>query len=203
MLWEHEVASSSLAVPTNVKKIIILSLFIFLLFLIAQVLLPKTINIPFPSLKSNPSVTSNPPNPSPPETVKVKRVVDGDTIELDNGKKVRYIGIDTPELKDPRKPVQCFAKEASDKNKELVEGKTVRLEKDVSDTDKFDRLLRYVYVVDNDLTFSALFVNEYLVKEGYAYASTFPPDVKYADLFLKAQTKAREQNKGLWKECNN
>jgi len=128
------------------------------------------------------------------ESILVKRVIDGDTIELVTGQKVRYIGIDTPETVDPRTTVQCFGKEASAKNKELVEGKTVRLEKDVSETDKYGRLLRYVYVDD-------LLVNEVLVKEGYAFSSTYPPDVKYQDLFIEAERQAREANVGLWGSC--
>lgn len=125
---------------------------------------------------------------------KVVKVIDGDTITLENGEVVRYIGIDTPETTHPSKPVQCFGKEASEKNKELVEGKMVRIEKDVSERDKYNRLLRYVWVGE-------IFVNDYLVREGYAYALTYPPDVKYADQFLKAQQEAREQNKGLWAGC--
>jgi micrococcal nuclease len=122
--------------------------------------------------------------------VLVIRVIDGDTIEIEGGQKVRYIGIDTPETVDPRKPVQCFGIEASNKNKELVEGKKVVLEKDVSETDKYGRLLRYIYV-------DGLFVNDHLVREGYAYAYTYPPNVKYTDQFLEAQKEAKENNRGL------
>jgi len=128
-------------------------------------------------------------------TAKVVRVIDGDTIEIEGGVKVRYIGIDTPETVDPRKPVQCFGKEASAKNEELAGGKEVKLEKDVSETDKYGRLLRYVWVGD-------LLVNEYLVKEGYAQVSTYPPDVKYQERFLAAQKEARENNRGLWGACS-
>lgn len=126
----------------------------------------------------------------------VKRVIDGDTIELDNGQKVRYISIDTPETVHPSLPVQCFGQEASNKNKELVEGKMVKLEKDVSETDRYDRLLRYVYI-DN------IFVNDYLVRNGYAYADTVPPDVKYSEQFVQAQQEARQNNRGLWVSCSN
>lgn len=80
------------------------------------------------------------------DTVKVKRVVDGDTIELENGERLRYIGIDTPETKHPTKPVQCYGEDAYQINKKLVEGKTVKLVKDISEVDKYKRLLRYVYV---------------------------------------------------------
>jgi micrococcal nuclease len=128
---------------------------------------------------------------------RVIRVIDGDTIEVNvEGAihKVRYIGIDTPETVHPSEPVECFGKEASDKNSELVEGKIVRLEKDVSETDIYGRLLRYVWVGD-------IFVNDYLVRQGYAYAYTYPPDVKYAEQFAAAQIEARENNRGLWAIC--
>jgi len=127
-------------------------------------------------------------------TYSVTRVIDGDTIEIEGGYKVRYIGIDTPETVHPSKPVECFGIEASNKNKELVEGKRVRLEKDVSETDKYGRLLRYIWVGD-------VFVNDYLVRQGYAYASTYPPDVKYSEQFVRAQREARENNRGLWASC--
>lgn len=122
---------------------------------------------------------------------KVIKVIDGDTVVLDTGQVVRYIGVDTPESSQGR---ECFAKEATEKNKELVLGKKVRLEKDVSETDRYKRLLRYVYL-DN------IFINEILVYDGYATASTYPPDVKYADLFRQAEKYARENKKGLWGEC--
>jgi endonuclease YncB( thermonuclease family) len=81
--------------------------------------------------------------------------------------------------------------EATEANKRLVESKTVLLEKDVSETDRYGRLLRYVYMGD-------IFVNEELVKQGYAQASMYPPDVKYADLFIAAQREARAAERGLW-----
>lgn len=124
-------------------------------------------------------------------SVKVTRVVDGDTIAVENNQTVRYIGIDTPETVDPRRSVECFGKEASNKNKELVEGKLIKLEKDVSETDRFGRLLRYVYV-------DGIFVNDYLARNGYAHASSFPPDVKYQNQFLQAEKEARENKRGLW-----
>jgi micrococcal nuclease len=128
------------------------------------------------------------------ESALVAYIVDGDTIELENGQRVRYIGIDTPESVDERTSVQCFGKEASKKNAELVLNKRVRLEKDVSETDKYGRLLRYVYVDD-------VFVNDFLVREGYAYAASFPPDVKYRDKLHLAEQDAREANIGLWNYC--
>ncbi len=159
-------------------------------------------------VKPNPSVgiTTLPNEASSPavlsiegEKVMVTKVIDGDTIEIEGGARVRYIGIDTPETRDPRRPVGCFGKQASLKNKELVEGKVVILQKDISETDKYNRLLRYVFLPlqSNE----ALFVNDYLIREGYATVLSYPPDVKYIDQFLKAQQQAKEQNKGLWSEC--
>jgi micrococcal nuclease len=135
------------------------------------------------------------PSETDSNLVKVVRAVDGDTIEIEGGDKVRYIGIDTPETVDPRKPVQCFGVEASKKNKELVEGKTVRLEKDITDKDKYNRLLRYVYIGD-------VFVNLELVKQGFAYSYSYPPDIKYQDQFVKAQQEAQEAKRGLWGACS-
>jgi micrococcal nuclease len=126
------------------------------------------------------------------ENVQVARVVDGDTIELVGGERVRYIGVNAPESVKPNSAVECFGKEASAKNKELVEGQAIRLEKDVSDRDKYGRLLRYVYLEDGT------FVNDWLVREGYAYAATFPPDVRYSDQFKQAQQEARKNKRGLW-----
>jgi len=117
--------------------------------------------------------------------IKCTRVIDGDTIELENGDRVRYIGINTPEAGDE------LGDYATEINKELVEGKEVKLIKDVSDTDKYGRILAYVYIGN-------IFVNAYLVEEGYAQVATYPPDVKYADLFLELQQKAREEGKGFW-----
>lgn len=149
------------------------------------------------------------PNSTPSITIAtnsaiVKRVIDGDTIQLENNQLVRYIGINTPELHNHQKPVECFAQKAFELNKKLVEGKTVYLEKDVSETDKYKRLLRYVWIENPKLTTenNKMMINEILVREGYAYVSTFPPDVKYATLFRQAQEEAINKNKGLWKKCN-
>lgn len=129
-----------------------------------------------------------------PVEAKVVRVVDGDTIEVDIGGnlyKVRYIGMDTPETVHPTKLVEYFGKEASEKNRELVEGKAVLLEKDVSEVDKYGRLLRYVWVDD-------VMVNAELVRLGYAQVVTYPPDVKYQKYFLQLQMEAQESGLGLW-----
>jgi micrococcal nuclease len=135
------------------------------------------------------------------ESVRVVRVVDGDTIivEIDGREeRLRYIGIDTPESVQPNTPVECFGIEASEENKRLVEGKRVVLERDVSNRDRYDRLLRYVYVVDGG---TRTFVNQALVEGGYAFASSFPPDVKYQDQLRAAQREARDEGRGLWGSC--
>ena len=134
------------------------------------------------------------------ETARVLRVIDGDTIEVDRGRgpeSVRYIGIDTPETVDPRRPVEWMGTEASDANRALVGGRDVVLEVDVSETDQFGRLLRYVWVSDGG---DWLLVNLALVAAGFAQVSTFPPDVTYVDLYLAAQDEARTAERGLWGE---
>lgn len=149
--------------------------------------------------KSPPTQSPSTDQSSPQDQLveaKVIRVIDGDTIEVGiEGSlyKVRYIGIDTPEMVHPPEPAEYFSKEASEKNRELVDGKTVRLEKDVSETDEHGRLLRYVWVGD-------MMVNAELVKLGYAKAVTYPPDVKYDDLFVQLQREAKEACLGLWGE---
>lgn len=127
--------------------------------------------------------------------LKVRRVIDGDTIEFMNGERLRYIGIDTPEEVDPRKPVQCFAAEAVAKNKELVEGKLITFDKDVSTRDKYGRWLGFVYLEDGT------FVNLELVKQGFAFSYPYPPDISKADEFRVAAARARAENSGLWAGC--
>jgi len=125
------------------------------------------------------------------ETHLVTRVIDGDTIEIGGTTKVRYIGMDTPESTNSK---ECFGNEASEKNKEMVLSKQVVLEKDVSETDKYGRLLRYVWV-------EGVMVNEKLVADGYANAVSYPPDVKHQEKFKEAERFARENNLGLWNKC--
>ena len=122
----------------------------------------------------------------------VERAVDGDTVVLVGGERVRYIGIDTPELHHPKKPVERYAREAKEFNRRLVEGKKIRLETDVERRDKYGRLLAYVFLEDGR------FVNAELIKEGYAQLLTIPPNVRYVDLFTGLQKQARENKRGLW-----
>ena len=129
-----------------------------------------------------------PEQPSELVQASVVRVVDGDTIEVNiagNSYRVRYIGIDTPETGQPG------GEEATIVNAELVAGRTVYLEKDISETDRYGRLLRYVWVEEG-------MVNALLVARGYAQVATYPPDVKYQQEFLELQRQAREAGLGLW-----
>jgi micrococcal nuclease len=127
-------------------------------------------------------------------TARVVRIVDGDTIYVDVGghtEKVRYIGMDTPETHHPTRGEEPGGREATAVNRGLVEGKTVRLELDVRQRDRYGRLLAYVYVGET-------MVNAELVRLGYAQVMTVPPNVKHASLFLKLQREAREAGRGLW-----
>jgi endonuclease YncB( thermonuclease family) len=128
----------------------------------------------------------------------VAKVVDGDTIDVEINReryRVRYIGIDAPETVKPSTPVQWMGPEASAANKQLVNGKHVVLEKDVSETDKYGRLLRYVWLHEGG---TWTMVNLRLVALGYAAAVSYPPDVHWQHLLLDAQTKARSAGAGLW-----
>jgi len=125
---------------------------------------------------------------APPETARVIQVIDGDTITVAGGYRVRYIGIDTPEVY-PEK--ETYGTEAWQANRLLVEGRKVRLEKDVSDTDKYGRLLRYVYVDD-------ILVNAELVRQGLAEARAYPPDTRYQDLLEKLEAEAKAAGWGIW-----
>lgn len=139
---------------------------------------------PIPQISQTPQIKE-------PPLVKVIKVIDGDTIIIEGGQKVRYIGINAPENTSK---VECFGQESTLKNKELVENQQVRLEKDVSESDRYGRLLRFVYVGDT-------LVNETLVKEGFAQVSTFPPDTRFQENFRLAQIKATDQKRGLWATC--
>jgi micrococcal nuclease len=135
------------------------------------------------------------------EVAEVIRVVDGDTIVVDRGfgeERVRYIGMDTPETVDPSSPVEWMGAEASEANKRLLRGGEVILERDVSETDRYGRLLRYVWVRDDDRPGGLLLVNLALLARGFAQVSTYPPDVRYVEMYLEAQETARSEERGLW-----
>ncbi len=127
-------------------------------------------------------------------TLFVKHVIDGDTIIAASGEKVRYIGIDTPELASEERPVQFFAEEAKNANKGMVEGKTIRLELDAEKTDKHGRLLAYIFLKDGT------FVNAKLIENGFARAYFIPPNIKYYSQFKKLENEAIKNRKGLWSD---
>lgn len=132
------------------------------------------------------------PTTEDPQIAKVVSVIDGDTIkiELNNQKtNLRYIGINAPELGSEEK---VLAEQALQFNKELVENQTITLYRDTSETDRFGRLLRYVFV-------DGVFVNYELIRMGFARQRDYPPDSACKDLFLKAQQEAISMPRGIWK----
>ncbi len=148
---------------------------------------------PFPSPTSTPTQKATPTATDIAERVGevalVTQVLDGDTIEVqidDKRYRVRYIGIDSPEEGQP------LGQEASEFNRQLVEGKKVILEKDVSETDRYDRLLRYVYLPDGT------FINAALVGAGFARAVAYPPDTRFHDYLSRVEQEAREKGLGMW-----
>lgn len=158
---------------------------------------PTTIYTPSPTPSTAPTATYT-PTPTPSATLKiptiVTRVIDGDTIEVNIAGtiyRIRYIGIDAPELNDKRPEFNVLAQEATSYNRQLVEGKIVTLEKDVSETDKYGRLLRYVHV-DNIL------VNGEVIRQGLAWAIVYEPDTKYRDYLENLEKEAKQSSRGIW-----
>jgi len=125
----------------------------------------------------------------------VKEVIDGDTIILNTGDRIRYLGIDTPELHHPTIGLECGGPEAKAENIKLLTGKRLRIEKDVTDKDQYGRLLRYVFTEDG------YFVNCELVRRGWAQVFIIYPDCKYEKMMIDAQCSAVEENLGIWKHC--
>lgn len=190
---------------SNTKLLVSTSLFIILLglgligFSVKPEIQPEFSPSPTPLIQTSPEATSSATQGLMGERALVTKVVDGDTIVVNNDQTVRFIGIDTPETVDPRRPVGCFGKEASNEVKSLLSGKEIIMQKDVSEKDKYNRILRLIYLpLENGQT---LFVNDYLVREGFAKVYTYPPDVKFNEQFLQAEKVAREGKKGLWGGC--
>ena len=149
--------------------------------------------------------TSTAPELDSSQWYSVTKVVDGDTIKVSIGGTdvtIRLIGVDTPETVDPRKTVQCFGKEASDKTKQILQGQSVRIETDPSQGmyDKYGRLLAYVYAPLNSKQ-EGLLVNKYLIAEGYGHEYTYDLPYKYQTEFKAAEVAARTQKKGLWADA--
>lgn len=158
---------------------------------------PTITPIPTSTTTPTPAPPTDTPTPVPPtvaplpaqEIAHVENVVDGDTIDVEmNGQiyRVRYIGMDTPEQGEP------FFTEATEANRGLVGGGDVIMKRDVSETDQYGRLLRYVYLADGT------FVNAELLRMGYAQVATYPPDVMHQVLFLELQAEAQATGQGLW-----
>jgi micrococcal nuclease len=138
---------------------------------------------------------------APPDRLpraRVTRVVDGDTLDVEPGGRIRLIGIDTPEAVDSRRPVECFAREASASASALLQGRSVRLESDDTqdDRDTFGRLLRYVWLDDGPNVGRQ--ANFEQVVGGYAHEFTFRTSYKYRDAFKQAQDFAKRYSLGLW-----
>jgi micrococcal nuclease len=131
-------------------------------------------------------------------TTAVERVVDGDTIIVSGKVRVRLIGMDTPEVVDPRKPVQCFGEAASQRTKALLpKGTPVRLVYDADHYDRYGRTLAYVYRVSD-----GMFIDAELVREGYARVLTIPPNVAHVSEFIALAADARRAGRGLWSACH-
>lgn len=178
--------SRSLRLTSRRKTTLITSLILTLLFLAAQHF--GLIDTVTDSVEQN-----------QPGLYTVTRFSDGDTISVDmNGKKekVRFIGVDTPETHKPNAPVQCYGPAASAFTKTIIGKNKVRLEADPLSTnrDRYDRLLRYVYLPDGTL------VNERLIRDGYGFYYPYFP-FKKSGQFEIAQNKARSETKGVWGNC--
>jgi micrococcal nuclease len=149
----------------------------------------------------SPRDTSQKPSKGSSQIATVKRVVDGDTVELTDGRKVRYLNMDTPESVKPNTPEQCYAKKASHRNEELVSGKTITLVFDKQAYDRYDRLLALIFLNDADKNDTTKSVNAELVREGAARALIIKPNNTYEALFYSLQSEAESAKKGLWGEC--
>lgn len=134
---------------------------------------------------------------SGPNLVEVVRVIDGDTIVVDRDTEVRLIGVDAPESGE------CFFQESRDALAELIEGKNVELKKDVSGMDDFGRLLRYVFLPSDSEYRDDLFVNKYLLDEGYADVLPLSQDRIYRRLLTSGRNEAITKRKGMWGACEN
>lgn len=164
--------------------------------MLARPTLPPSEVLPPPAPSAN--AKKKPPSPGrrlTAGTVKVVTVVDGDTIVISGGEKVRYAGLNTPETHHPDKLPEYCGREASEANRRLVAGKTVRLEYDERQRDKYGRLLAYVYV-------DGLFVNAELIRQGYAQVSTYKDTQRHHKEFERLQRQAIAARRGLWGGCS-
>lgn len=184
------------------KATLILGILVLLLFLYFALIISPLPNKEKAELSPVPSgadikVVTPTVSPQNRQSARVIKTIDGDTVNIDMDKKtwsVRLIGLDAPEAHDPRKPVQCFAKEATNRLKDILDGKMIFLEADSTqgDKDKYNRLLRYLFLEDGTN------INELMLSEGFAHEYTYNLPYKYRDDFKQAEIEARESKRGLW-----
>lgn len=181
--------SAKAGTPKSIKSLGFVGIFILIISYLYELQMNGDVNLHLPETTPNTIGTY----------YSVTKVTDGDTLHIDmegRDEKVRLIGVNTPETVDPRRPVQCFGKEASERMKELAKGKLVRLEYDdtQSTRDAYDRLLAYVYLEDGEM------LNRKMIAEGYAYEYTYLTPYKYQKEFRSLQTLARTSSRGLWSD---
>jgi micrococcal nuclease len=131
--------------------------------------------------------------PAGSEIARVVSVIDGDTIIIESGERVRYLGVDTPETVNPNTPPQFYGREATERNRELVEDQTVMLLRDVEDRDRYGRLLRHVFVGNT-------WVNAELVRYGFGFATFVPPNSSYHGYLTLLEQQAKTERLGVWSE---
>ncbi len=140
-------------------------------------------------------------DPRTVERVKVSRAVDGDTIVLEDGRKIRYLNMDTPETVKENTPIRCFGKEASHANADIVDRREILMVGDKEDTDKYGRELRFVFLLGEDTNRKEQSVNAWLVRKGYARVSIIKPNDTFAQTFRDLEREAKNQSIGVWGNC--
>lgn len=137
------------------------------------------------------------------EKVKVSRVIDGDTVELTDGRTVRYLNMDTPETKKPGTPVQCFGLEASSFNKKLVDGQEIEIKPDKENEDRYGRILRFIFLKGSNSQKIEESLNAKMVNEGYARSMIIKPNTTYQNIFKDLEKEAKNKKLGIWGNCDN
>jgi micrococcal nuclease len=133
------------------------------------------------------------------EEVTINRVIDGDTVLLQDGRTVRYLNIDTPETKKPNTPVQCYGKEASDFNRGLTEGKTVTIVAEKELQDRYGRELRFIFLKGKNVDDITQSVNAQMVQKGFARSSIYSPNNRFEKEFISLEQSAQKKDLGVWK----
>lgn len=173
----------------RLRFLIVLGIIICILFILYRILAQLHSETSPPLI----STITNSPTISMMETT-VSFVYDGDTIQISDDTRVRLIGIDAPELAHDNSNQQCFATESANLLKELILGQKISIEQDKQKQDVYGRMLGYIWA-------DTVFINDFMIRQGYARAMPIKPDIKYAVLFYDAQKDAQENKRGLWKEC--